>query len=36
MSTVEDQARSTHSVKATNVIDHDKAHPSALVVPLVP
>jgi uncharacterized protein len=30
------QARATHMIKATNVIYHDKAHPSALVVPVVP
>jgi len=28
--------RATRMIKATNVIYHDKAHPSALLVPLVP
>jgi putative CocE/NonD family hydrolase len=32
----EEQARATRMIKATNVIFHDKAHPSALVVPVVP
>ena len=32
----EEQARGTRMVKATNVIYHDKAHPSALLVPIVP
>jgi putative CocE/NonD family hydrolase len=32
----EEQSRATRMVKATNVIYHDKAHPSALTVPLVP
>jgi len=32
----EEQARSTRMVKATNVIYHDKAHPSALILPIVP
>src|SRR6202795_2230895 len=30
------QARATRMIKATNVIYHDKAHPSALIVPVVP
>jgi len=30
------QARATRMIKATNVVYHDKAHPSALVVPVVP
>jgi putative CocE/NonD family hydrolase len=36
LNTGEDQARGTHMVKATNVIYHDKARPSALVVEVVP
>jgi predicted acyl esterase len=36
MNTGEEQARATRMVKATNVIFHDKARPSALVVPVVP
>jgi uncharacterized protein len=36
LNTGEDQARATRMVKATNVIYHDKAHPSALVLPIVP
>ena len=36
LNTGELQARATRMVKATNVIYHDKAHPSALVVPIVP
>jgi uncharacterized protein len=36
LNTGEEQARATRMVKATNVIYHDKAHPSALVVPVVP
>lgn len=32
----EEQARATHMLKATNVIYHDKARPSALIVPAVP
>ena len=36
LNTGEEQARATRMVKATNVIYHDKAHPSSLVVPLVP
>ena len=36
LNTGEEQARATRIVKATNVIYHDKAHPSALVVPIVP
>ena len=34
--TGEEQARATRMVKATNVLYHDKAHPSALVLPIVP
>jgi len=36
LNTGEDQARGTRMVKATNVIYHDKARPSALVLPIVP
>jgi uncharacterized protein len=36
LNTGEEQARGTRMVKATNVIYHDKAHPSALVLPVVP
>jgi uncharacterized protein len=36
LNTGEEQARASRMVKATNVIYHDKAHPSALVVPTVP
>src|SRR6266849_8092889 len=36
LNTGEEQARATRMVKATNVIFHDKAHSSALVVPVVP
>jgi len=36
LNTGEEQARATRMVKATNVIYHDKIHPSALIVPLVP
>ena len=32
----EDQASGTHIITATNVIYHDKDHPSALVLPVVP
>ena len=32
----EEQARATRMVKAANMIYHDKAHPSALLVPIVP
>jgi putative CocE/NonD family hydrolase len=35
LNTGEEQARATRMVKATNVIYHDKAHPSALVLPIV-
>ena len=35
LNTGEEQARATRMVKATNVIYHDKAHPSALIVPIV-
>ncbi|MGB8475688.1 MAG: CocE/NonD family hydrolase [Candidatus Acidiferrum sp.] len=36
MNTGEVQARATRMIKATNVIYHDKAHPSALILPVVP
>jgi putative CocE/NonD family hydrolase len=36
LNTGEEQARATRMIKTTNVILHDKAHPSALIVPLVP
>jgi len=36
LNTGEEQARATRMIKATNVIFHDKAHPSALIFPIVP
>lgn len=36
LNTGEEQARATRMIKATNVIYHDKLHPSALILPLVP
>ena len=36
LNTGEEQARATRMVKATNVIYHDRAHPSAMVLPVVP
>jgi putative CocE/NonD family hydrolase len=36
LNTGEEQARTTRMVKATNVIYHEKAHPSAMIVPIVP
>src|ERR1700693_4090883 len=36
LNTGEEQARATRMIKATNLIYHDRAHPSALIVPLVP
>jgi putative CocE/NonD family hydrolase len=36
LNTGEEQASGTRMSKAVNVIYHDKAHPSALVLPLVP
>ncbi len=36
LNTGEDQARSARMLKATNVIFHDKAHPSALLLPVMP
>jgi putative CocE/NonD family hydrolase len=36
MNTGEEQPHATRMVKATNVVYHDKARPSALIVPVVP
>ncbi|HXJ04234.1 MAG TPA: CocE/NonD family hydrolase [Candidatus Acidoferrum sp.] len=36
LNTGEVQARGTHMIKATNVVYHDKARPSALILPVVP
>ena len=36
MNTGEEQAHATRMVKATNVVYHDKARPSALILPIVP
>ena len=36
LNTGEIQARGTRTIKATNVIYHDKAHPSAVILPVVP
>ncbi len=36
LNTGEEQARATRMVKATNMIFHDKAHPSALLLSIVP
>jgi len=36
LNTGEDQAQGTRMVKATNVVYHDKARPSALVLPILP
>lgn len=36
LNTGEEQARATRMIKATNVVYHDKAHPSAMIVPIVP
>jgi putative CocE/NonD family hydrolase len=36
LNTGEEQARATRMIKAVNVIYHGKAHPSALIVPVVP
>jgi len=36
LNTGEAQARATRILKATNVIYHDRAHPSALLLPIVP
>jgi predicted acyl esterase len=31
----EEQARRTRMIKATNVVFHERAHPSALILPIV-
>jgi len=36
LNTGEDQAHATHPVKATNTVLHDREHPSALMLPVVP
>jgi putative CocE/NonD family hydrolase len=36
LNTGEEQARGTRTVKAANVIFHDKDHPSALILPVIP
>jgi uncharacterized protein len=36
LNTGEIQARATRMIKAINVVYHDKAHPSALILPVVP
>jgi len=36
LNTGAEQARGTRMLKATNVVYHDKAHPSALILPVVP
>jgi uncharacterized protein len=36
LNTDEEQARATHVVKATNTVVHDREHPSALILPVVP
>lgn len=36
VNTSEEQARATRMIKVTKVVYHDKAYPSALVVPVVP
>jgi putative CocE/NonD family hydrolase len=36
LNTGEEQARGMRMIKATNVIYHDNAHPSALILPVVP
>ena len=36
LNTGEEQARATRMIKATNVIYHDKARPSALIIPIIP
>ena len=36
LNTGEEQSRATRMVKATNLIYHDKGHPSALALPIVP
>jgi len=36
LNTGEEQARATRMAKAANAIYHDKAHPSAVILPMVP
>ena len=36
LNTGEDQGHSTRLVKATNTVYHDREHPSALILPVVP
>jgi len=36
VNTGEEQARATRMIKATNVVYHDKAHPSAVILPVLP
>ena len=36
LNTGENQAHSTRMVKATNTVYHDREHPSALILPVVP
>ncbi|HXW56124.1 MAG TPA: CocE/NonD family hydrolase [Candidatus Cybelea sp.] len=36
LNTGETQARGAHMLRATNTVFHDRAHPSALILPLVP
>lgn len=36
LNTGEDQAHATHLVTATNTIYHDRQHPSALILPIIP
>ena len=36
LNTGEEQARATRMIKSTNVVYHDKAHPSALILPVLP
>ena len=36
LNTGEEQAHATRMIQATNVVYHDKGHPSALMLPVVP
>jgi len=36
LNTGKEQARSRRMIKATNVVYHNKAYPSALILPMVP
>src|SRR5207244_5541946 len=36
LNTGEEQARAVRMEKSTNVVYHDKAHPSALIMPVLP